>query len=546
MHIALYVRVSSQRQAQTQTIEQQLERLQAHVQTQGWVCPDAQIFRDDGYSGASLKRPGLDRLRDQVAQARFDRVLITAPDRLARKYVHQMLLLEEFERSGCPIEFVERPMSADPHDQLLLQIRGAVAEYERTLIADRMRRGRQQKYRHGQLLPWSRPPYGYRLHPDRPRDPSGVRLDDTEAAHVRTIFSTYLTPGQTLRGVTKQLYEAGVPAPSGQARWGATTVRGVLSNPVYTGQVYAGRERSVPKRRRLSALQPGGHRPSIAPTLPADWILVAQVPAVVSSEEFEQAAAKLGQNQALARRNNTVHPYLLRALVSCGKCKAACMGRTRGTHAYYCCLGRQRAQQKWEPERCRARYYPVAQLDAVVWQDLCELVREPSYLTAAFARAQGGAWLPQELTARRQGLRKATQTIAGQVERLTEAYLAQVLNLDEYKRRRQELEARQTVLESQLRQVEGQVHQHAELTGVTESMTDFCERVAQGLAEATFEQKRQLVELLIDRVVVSDEEVEIRYVIPTSLRSERVRFCQLCTDYRDAMCWVMHMYRTRP
>src|SRR5215218_7920831 len=192
MRIALYVRVSSQRQAQAQTIEQQLARLQAHVQTQGWTAPPEQIFRDDGYSGASLKRPGLDRLRDQVAQARFDRVLITAPDRLARKYVHQMLLLEELERGGAAVEFVERPMSQDPHDQLLLQIRGAVAEYERTLIADRMRRGRQQKYRTGQLLPWTRAPYGYQLSPDHPRDPAGVRLDAVEAAVVGTIFTYYL------------------------------------------------------------------------------------------------------------------------------------------------------------------------------------------------------------------------------------------------------------------------------------------------------------------------------------------------------------------
>lgn len=137
MRIAVYVRVSGHRQVQTQTIEQQLERLQSHSQSQGWQWQDEHVFRDDGYSGASLKRPGLDRLRDHIARATFDLVLITAPDRLARKYVHRMLLLEELERAGCRVEFVDRPMSQDPHDQLLLQIRGAVAEYERTLIADR-------------------------------------------------------------------------------------------------------------------------------------------------------------------------------------------------------------------------------------------------------------------------------------------------------------------------------------------------------------------------------------------------------------------------
>src|SRR6266568_3348046 len=152
MNIAMYVRVSTQRQAQTQTIEQQLHLLREYSQKQGWVWNEEHIFRDDGYSGASLRRPGLDHLRDQVRNAAFDRVLVTAPDRLARNYVHQMLLMEEFEQCGCQIEFLDQPTSRHPHDQLLVQIRGAVAEYERSLMAERMRRGRQQKYRAGLLL----------------------------------------------------------------------------------------------------------------------------------------------------------------------------------------------------------------------------------------------------------------------------------------------------------------------------------------------------------------------------------------------------------
>jgi site-specific DNA recombinase len=118
------------------------------------------IFRDDGYSGANLNRSGLDQLRDRVKSGMLDRVLLTSPDRLARNYVHQMVLMEEWERSGCKVEFLDRPMSRDPHDHLLLQIRGAVAEYERVLIAERMRRGRQMKLKAGTLLPWTIPPYG--------------------------------------------------------------------------------------------------------------------------------------------------------------------------------------------------------------------------------------------------------------------------------------------------------------------------------------------------------------------------------------------------
>src|ERR671932_1880604 len=178
--IAVYVRVSTQRQAQSQSIEQQLERLRAYALAQNWDLAPEHIFRDDGYSGASLQRPGLDRLRDAATRARFDRILITAPDRLARNFVHQVLLVEELQRHGAEVEFLDRPMSRDPHDQLLLQIRGAVAEYERTLIAERMRRGRLRRLRAGTLLPWTRPPYGYRLEPERQRDPAGVRVDEEE------------------------------------------------------------------------------------------------------------------------------------------------------------------------------------------------------------------------------------------------------------------------------------------------------------------------------------------------------------------------------
>jgi site-specific DNA recombinase len=187
--LAAYVRASTQRQVQSQSTEQQIERLRAYALAQGTDLASESIFRDDGYSGSSLQRPGLDRLRDAVASARLDRILITSPDRLARNYVHQVLLVEELQKQGATVEFLDRPMSQDPHDQLLLQIRGAVAESERTLITERMRRGRLRRLKAGTLLPWTRPPYGYRLDPDRPRDPAGVRIDEAEAAVVRDLFA---------------------------------------------------------------------------------------------------------------------------------------------------------------------------------------------------------------------------------------------------------------------------------------------------------------------------------------------------------------------
>jgi site-specific DNA recombinase len=138
MRVAIYARVSTQRQAQAQTIEQQTTRLRAYVETQGWTLEPEHLFVDEGYSGGKLNRPGLDTLRDRAALVDFDAILITEPDRLARNYVHQMLVIEELESLGIRVEFLDHPMSDDPHDRLLLQIRGAVAEYERALItADR-------------------------------------------------------------------------------------------------------------------------------------------------------------------------------------------------------------------------------------------------------------------------------------------------------------------------------------------------------------------------------------------------------------------------
>src|SRR5438128_2072853 len=182
-------------------------------------------------------------------------------------------------------------------------------------------------------------------------------------------------------------------------------------------------------------------------------------------------------------------------------------------------------------EKCRSRFIPAGQLDELVWKDLCEVLTHPQTIAEALQRAQGGQWLPQEFQARRENLRKARLSLTQQLERLTDAYLAAVLPLEEYQRRRLELEQRQSGIAEQARQLEVSVGRHDELAGMVQSIEAFCQRVQQGLAEATFEQKRHLIELLIDRVVVTNEEVEIRYVIPTSPKSEHLRFCHLRLDY---------------
>jgi site-specific DNA recombinase len=543
MRVAMYARVSTTRPAQEQSIEQQLERLQAHGAAhpeQAWEVRSEHIYRDVGVSGRSMRRPGLDQLRDAVAAGALDLVLITAPDRLARHYVHQMLLLEEWEHVGCRVEFLDRPMSQDPHDHLLLQIRGAVAEYERTLIAERMRRGRLRKFQAGLLLPWTRAPYGYRMSVERPRDPAGVWVDEAEAAVVREIFTRYLEPGGTLAGLAKHLQARAVPTPSGKGCWTLSMLRRVLTNPTYTGQVYAGRLRMQAARTRQSALRPirpAGQTRTV--TAPETWIPVAQIPALVSQEQFDTVQARLAQNRQFARRHNTTHHYLLRALVSCGLCHLGCVGRqVHPGYTYYQCRGKLPTIHTGREQKCSARFIPAAQLDELVWQDLCDVLTHPASLTQALERAHAAQWTPQSLRSRRESLRRGCVSLQQQVERLTEAYLQAVIPLPEYQRRRHELEQRLDALAQQVSQLEAQAQAEHELTERVANVEQFCRRVQAGLVQASFEQKRQLVELLIDRVVVTDGDVELRYVIPTTPASEQVRFCHLRTDYFDSSSWA--------
>ena len=167
-----------------------------------------------------------------------DVVLITSPDRLARRYAYQVWLLEEFERAGIQVVFLERPPSGDPQDALVIQIRGAVAEYERTVIADRMRRGRLAALRAGRLVPWTVPPFGYRQDPHWPRDPRGVQIEDGAAQVVRMIFTWSIEDGLTLYRIAQRLIAEGIPTPSGRPYWNPSSVRKILTNAVYQGVAY--------------------------------------------------------------------------------------------------------------------------------------------------------------------------------------------------------------------------------------------------------------------------------------------------------------------
>jgi site-specific DNA recombinase len=536
MRAALYVRVSTDRQQQAQTIEQQVAQLRAWVAAhQGWTVTEEHVFRDDGHSGARLDRPGLDALRDHAARAAFDAVLVCAPDRLARNFVHQMVVMEELERRGVRVVFCDRPLRDDPHEQLVTQIRGAVAEYERTLIADRMRRGRQARLRSGQLLPWTRAPYGYRLHPERPRDPAALQIDSVAAAVVQELFAAYAAGGVTLHTLAAQLTARGVPTPTGRLIWRPTTIRNLLTNPAYKGQAASGRLRTTPARQRKSALEPIGKGMSTTAHPSEEWITVP-VPALVSAEQFDLVERRLAANQRSARRSTT-HPYLLRGLVSCGVCRLSCSGVTRTAtdtrYRYYRCLGKQARVSSGRSRCCPARFIPATQLDELVWADLCAVLQHPELVAQALERAHSGAWVPGELRRRQASLRSVRASVARQRQRLLEAYLAEVIDLACFQRQDRGLAGQEADLLAREREVAAEGERLVQVSAIAQSTTQVLNGLRVGLGQASFEQRRQLVELLIDRVVVTDGQVEIRYVIPTTDHSTKTRFCHLRTDYFD-------------
>jgi len=184
-------------------------------------------------------------------------------------------------------------------------------------------------------------------------------------------------------------------------------------------------------------------------------------------------------------------------------------------------------------ERCSARYIPARALDDLVWRDLCEVLSAPEMIAHAMARARGGHWLPQELQARRANLRRGRAVLGQQIERLTDAYLAGVVPMAEYQRRWHDTEARLQALDRQETELTHDAERQGETAGLAAHAEAFCRRVRDGLAGADFDQKRALLGLLVDRVVVADGAVETRYVVPTGPDGEREPFCQLRSDYRN-------------
>ena len=270
LQAAIYARVSSEQQAEAKTIASQLAALQARVAADGLPLPAELQFVDEGYSGTTLVRPGLEQLRDLAAAGGVDRLYVHAPDRLARKYAYQALLLEEFQRAGVEVVFLNRALGETPEDELLLQVQGMVAEYERAKILERSRRGKRHAAHTGAVSVLSAAPYGYRY--IGKADGGGAARYEIvleEARVVRQIFTWVGQERATIGEVCRRLAQAGTPTRRGKATWDRTTVWGLLTNPAYSGAAAFGKTRAGPLQPRLRAQRGRSAQPRRAVTTAA-------------------------------------------------------------------------------------------------------------------------------------------------------------------------------------------------------------------------------------------------------------------------------------
>jgi site-specific DNA recombinase len=238
---AIYARVFSDRQKENQTIGSQVVALVEYAASHGYIVPSEWRFQDEGYSGATLQRPGLEALRDLAAAGQIQTALISSPDRLSRKYAYQVLLAEELARCGVAVVFLKAPSGATAEDQLLVQFQGMIAEYERAQIAERSRRGKRHRAQQGSINVLSGAPYGYRYVKKTDTAAAYYEIIESEATAVRLVYETYTQQGLSINAIARLLNERQIATRKQNTRWERPTVWAMLRNPAYRGRACFGK-----------------------------------------------------------------------------------------------------------------------------------------------------------------------------------------------------------------------------------------------------------------------------------------------------------------
>ena len=516
MKVALYARVSTERQEKRETIASQLAALRKHAEQHGYSIAEEFVCLDDGVSGARLDRAGLDRLRDGAQAACFDAVLVHSPDRLSRKYAYLILIIEELERLGVHVLFVEQPLIDDPHAALLVQIQGAVAEYERAKLAERYRRGKLHRARQGEVF-WHSIPFGYRRIPRQDMHAAHVVIHEPEAAIIRKVFDWHVHDGLTIRKIAKRLTKSGFRPPRGGRRWGETTVHRILHNEAYIGTLYYNRVHTVSvvptpngSMQRISATR-------VVERPRSEWISVS-VPPVIDREVFECSQARHEPNQQFSPRRLHEERWLLRRMLRCRQCgrKHACVfaytrRASKSTVAYYRC-GKQDDPTE---RRCYPSHVRAAVLDDVVWQELREKLLDPRLLLRAHGQIHGSR--SSDATLLEQQIHGAQRRLSqSQMERgrLIDAYQGGFVDKRDFEERARRLAVRVKELEVDIEKLNNE--RQAMLGGqqLLGRMEGFTRTVAANLDGMSFHERQALVRKVLEEVVLDRGHIRLYFKIP--------------------------------
>jgi site-specific DNA recombinase len=508
---AIYARVSSARQKKDETIASQTAALRAHAEQLGVELPEQWVFEDEGHSGATLVRPALERLRDMVAGVGVDVVLCYSPDRLARKFAYQALLIEEFARAGTRVEFLNGPRGDSPEDQLLVQFQGMFAEYEKAQIMERYRRGKTHRARSGSINVLSGAPFGYRYVRKSTHAGANYEIVEHEAVLVAELFRRYADEGTTIAELTRWLTGQGVPTRTGKSRWDRSVVWGMLRNPAYAGTAVFGKTRVVPESPGLNrtARLAGRATPRATKTVdrPRDEWVEIPVPAIVSAETFERVARQLADNKRYASRNSKV-PSLLQGLAACSACGYGYYRTsTRTTNKriyYYRCLGSD--DYRYEDGRvCGNKPVRADHLDQVVWDHITDLLANPALIRAEIDKRLEQARTADPAVDQRHRLELALAKTTTSITRMIEAFQEQLISIDELRARMPDLRARETGLRGQLDAIDAQLADRKIYLKLADDLEGFLAQLRDKADTADVEQRQRVLRLLVKDILIGPD-----------------------------------------
>ncbi len=512
---ALYARVSTDKQEREETVASQVDLLRQTAEARGYEILPGNIFIDDGVSGTRLDRPALERLRDLAAEGAFEVVLVTAPDRLARRYAYQVVLVEELTRCGCEVVFVHQGLGTSPEEQMLLQMQGVFAEYERALIHERTRRGQLFAARQGRVN-WGNPPYGYTYVHKTTTTPQHLVVNEAEAEVVRQIYRWGVEEQMSSYAIHRRLTVQGIPPrKSKYGRWAQSSVIEILRDSVYKGEAYYNRTQPGDVRRPygqhgLKDRHPGnGQSRTRRPQ--SEWVPV-RVPALIDPETWDRAQEQLAWNRERAQRNNAQHPYLWRSLLVCGRCGRRMVGTWSAPGGRYICALRY---PRYAPGACTGRSLSATLIEAHVWEHVKGLRSDPVVLRTQYEHGRGDPAVDVRAEQERVRLERKLVTLDREVTRLLDAYQAEVINLNELAERRRRIDDHGRMLRERVRAIEQQRTERTAELRLLEGVEAFCTSIREAMEEPSFTVQQKVLQLVVNRIVVEDHQVLIEHVVPT-------------------------------